>query len=68
MKPFARSERVSGHIQQVLADILKKNIKDPRLEMATITGVKMSRSILRHREAETAARKLPKVSIARVGM
>jgi len=45
MKPFARSERVSGHIQQVLADILKKNIKDPRLEMATITGVKMSRDL-----------------------
>jgi len=45
MKPFARSERVSGHIQKVLADILKKNIKDPRLEMATITGVKMSRDL-----------------------
>ncbi len=45
MKPFARSERVSGHIQKVLSDILKKNIKDPRLEMATITGVKMSRDL-----------------------
>ena len=45
MKPFARSARVSGHIQKVLSDILKKNIKDPRLEMATITGVKMSRDL-----------------------
>ena len=45
MKPFARSERVSGHIQKVLSDILKKNIKDPRLEMSTITGVKMSRDL-----------------------
>ncbi len=45
MKPFTRSERVSGHIQKVLSDILKKNIKDPRLEMATITGVKMSRDL-----------------------
>ena len=45
MKPYARSERVSGHIQKVLADILKKNIKDPRLEMATITGVRMSRDL-----------------------
>ncbi len=45
MKPYARSERVSGHIQKVLSDILKKHIKDPRLEMATITGVKMSRDL-----------------------
>ena len=45
MKPFARSERVSGHIQKVLSDVLKKNIKDPRLEMATITSVKMSRDL-----------------------
>ncbi len=45
MKPYARSKRVSGHIQKVLSDILKKNIKDPRLEMATITSVKMSRDL-----------------------
>ena len=45
MKPFARSDRVSGHIQKVLSDILLKKIKDPRLEGATITGVKMSRDL-----------------------
>jgi len=45
MKPFARSDRVSGHIQKVLSDILLKNIKDPRLEDTTITGVKMSRDL-----------------------
>ena len=42
MKPFARSERVSGQIQKVLSDILQKQIKDPRLKMATITRVTTS--------------------------
>lgn len=45
MKPFARSDRVGGQIQKVLSDILHKRIKDPRLEMATITSVKMSRDL-----------------------
>ena len=42
MKPFARSDRVSGQIQKILSDILLKRIKDPRLEMITITGVDIS--------------------------
>ncbi|WDN88135.1 ribosome-binding factor A [Desulfosarcina sp. BuS5] len=45
MKPFSRSDRVSGLIQKVLSDILKKDINDPRLKMATITGVKVSRDL-----------------------
>ncbi|MCP4372343.1 MAG: 30S ribosome-binding factor RbfA, partial [Deltaproteobacteria bacterium] len=45
MKTFARSDRVSGLIQQVLSEILQKGIKDPRLKMATITNVKMSRDL-----------------------
>ena len=42
MTSFTRGDRVSGLIQAVLSDLLKKDISDPRLEMATITGVKMS--------------------------
>lgn len=42
MKSFLRSERVSGQIQKLLSNLLQKSIKDPRLEMATITSVKMS--------------------------
>jgi ribosome-binding factor A len=42
MKPFARSDRVGGLIQRVLSELLHKNIKDPRLEMTSITGVKVS--------------------------
>lgn len=42
MISFTRSDRVSGLIQEVLSYILKKEISDPRLQMATITEVKMS--------------------------
>jgi ribosome-binding factor A len=45
MKAFARSDRVSGLIQQVLSEILQKGINDPRLKMTTITNVKMSRDL-----------------------
>ena len=42
MKSFPRSDRVGGHIQRVLSDLLQKDIKDPRLDMVTITDVKLS--------------------------
>ena len=42
MKPFSRSDRVAGQIQKVLSDILKTRVRDPRITMTTITGVKMS--------------------------
>ncbi len=45
MKPFMRSDRVGGQIQKALSELLHKEIKDPRLEMATITSVKMSRDL-----------------------
>ena len=45
MKYFSRSDRVSGEIQKNLSELLKKSIKDPRLEMVTITGVKMSQDL-----------------------
>jgi len=47
MRSFTRAEKVGGQIQKILADVLHKNVKDPRLEMATITSVKMS-SDLKH--------------------
>ena len=45
MKYFSRSDRVSGQIQKNLSELLKKKIKDPRLEMVTITSVKMSQDL-----------------------
>ena len=45
MSPFSRADRVGGLIQKVLSDILKKSIRDPRLKMTTISGVKVSRDL-----------------------
>jgi ribosome-binding factor A len=45
MTPFSRADRVSGLIQEVLSNLLKKDIHDPRLKMVTITNVKMSRDL-----------------------
>lgn len=45
MIPFERAERVSGLIQKVLSEMLLKDIKDPRLKEATITGVEVSRDL-----------------------
>jgi ribosome-binding factor A len=40
-----RAQRVSTHIQKALTDILRKNIKDPRLEMVTISKVKLTNDL-----------------------
>jgi ribosome-binding factor A len=45
MRPFTRADRVGGLIQKALSDILHRQIKDPRLDMATITYVKMSHDL-----------------------
>lgn len=45
MKSFTRSDRVGGEIQKILSEILRKDIKDPRLEMATITGVEVTKDL-----------------------
>ncbi|PIE61714.1 MAG: ribosome-binding factor A [Desulfobacterales bacterium] len=42
MKPYARSERVSNAIQAAITDLLSRKMSDPRLEMVTISGVKLS--------------------------
>ncbi|MEJ2101170.1 MAG: 30S ribosome-binding factor RbfA [Desulfobacterales bacterium] len=45
MIPFSRADRIGGLIQKILSDILKKEIKDPRLKMITITGVTVTRDL-----------------------
>jgi len=42
MRPFNRADRVSALIQESLSILLKKSIKDPRLQAVSITGVKIS--------------------------
>ncbi len=45
MKPYSRSDRVGGLIKETMAELLQKQINDPRLAGVTITGVKMSRDL-----------------------
>ena len=45
MIPFSRADRISGLIQKTLSGLLQKRVKDPRLEMITITGVRMTRDL-----------------------
>jgi ribosome-binding factor A len=45
MKPFSRSERVGGLIQEAVSELLQKSIKDPRLYAVTVTGVDMTRDL-----------------------
>jgi ribosome-binding factor A len=40
-----RSDRVSGEIQRIISDILRKDINDPRLKRVAISGVKMSKDL-----------------------
>ena len=42
MKPYTRAERVGVQIQQAITELLSKKIQDPRMEMATVSGVRMS--------------------------
>ena len=42
MRPFTRADRVAGEIQKVLSDLILRKIKDPRLKMIIITGVKLT--------------------------
>lgn len=42
MTMFSRADRVSGLIMRTLTHVLQKDISDPRLDMVTITHVKMT--------------------------
>jgi ribosome-binding factor A len=55
MTSFSRADRVGGLIQQLLAELLQKDISDPRLRMATITEVKVTKDLRRARIYFTSA-------------
>ena len=42
MKTYPRSDRVGEHIHRVLADVLRRDVHDPRLAGVTVTQVQMS--------------------------
>ncbi len=44
-RSFNRSDRVSGQVRRVLAELIQKGVSDPRLSQATISGVTLSRDL-----------------------
>jgi len=42
MKPYTRADRISGKIQYAITELLNKKMQDPRIEMATVSGVKLT--------------------------
>lgn len=45
MANLTRVHRVEDLLQRVLAETLRREIKDPRLTLATVSGVKLSRDL-----------------------
>lgn len=44
-KEFSRSQRVAQEMEKEIAIILQREIKDPRIGMATVSGVEISRDL-----------------------
>jgi len=44
-KDFQRSRRVEEQIQRLLVDLVRREVKDPRVGLVTITGVEVSRDL-----------------------
>lgn len=40
-----RSERLEGELRKVLAEIIREDLKDPRLNLITITDIKVARDL-----------------------
>ncbi|MEQ4924110.1 30S ribosome-binding factor RbfA [Proteus hauseri] len=44
-RDFSRAQRVSQEMQKEIAIILQREVKDPRIGMATVSGVEISRDL-----------------------
>lgn len=44
-KSFPRSRRIAEQVQRTLSELLRRELKDPRLGMVTITEVRMSKDL-----------------------
>ena len=44
-KEFSRTRRVGDQIQRELADLLRSELKDPRVQLVTINAVEVSRDL-----------------------
>jgi ribosome-binding factor A len=45
MTGYSRADRVGGLIQQILSELLLRDISDPRLQMATISRVTVTKDL-----------------------
>jgi ribosome-binding factor A len=45
MTGYSRADRVGGLIQRILSDLLLRDISDPRLQMATISRVTVTKDL-----------------------
>ncbi|RAR58546.1 MULTISPECIES: 30S ribosome-binding factor RbfA [Halomonadaceae] len=45
MREFKRTDRVADQLQQELAVLIQREVKDPRLGMITVSGVTVSRDL-----------------------
>jgi ribosome-binding factor A len=45
MTSYARADRVGGLIQQILSELLRRDISDPRVQRVTITEVKVTKDL-----------------------
>jgi ribosome-binding factor A len=44
-RDYARSRRIGDEIQRTLSEIIRRDLKDPRLQYLTITAVEVSRDL-----------------------
>lgn len=44
-KEYSRTQRVADHLQRELAALIQHEVRDPRVGMASITGVSVSRDL-----------------------
>lgn len=44
-KEYSRTERIGDFLQQELAKLIQSSLRDPRLQMVSITGVDVSRDL-----------------------
>ena len=45
MKEYGRELRVADHLRETLAEVLRDEMRDPRVEMVSVTDVRVSRDL-----------------------
>jgi len=56
-KAFSRTDRVSEQMRRELADLLMFEVKDPRVQMVTLTGVEVTGDMAHAKVFYTAQKK-----------